>query len=407
MLTERKYNYSDLITFFSVMILMGISVLVVYSASAMWAIVKFNQSDYMLTEHVLKVFIAIIALFIGMNIDYKKYKKITKWVLVCSIFLLITTLIINNVIKGAARSIEIAGVSLQPAEVAKFALIFHLCTMIDINKEKIQNSKDFYLKMLIWIGLVVILVMIPDYSTGAMIMLISIILLFIAGVRIKHLTLTCLSLLPFIFIYVLIKPYRLARIEPFVKNLSLLLSLDVSVIKNLESTHWIKNAGDQLLQGIIGFGNGGILGVGIGNSKQRDLFLTESYGDFIFSIVGEEYGLIGTLCFMLLFAIILWRGFKIAKFAQDDYGKFLAYGITTAIVMYALVNSAVTLGILPTTGLPMPFTSYGGSSFVVSAYVVGVLLNISRQTDLHPKISKVPIIGTVNSGKGKQIENHD
>jgi cell division protein FtsW len=144
----------------------------------------------------------------------------------------------------------------------------------------------------------------------------------------------------------------------------------------------------QLWQGIIGFGNGGLFGLGPGQSRQRELFLPESYGDFVFSIVGEEYGLIGTLVILLLFLTILLRGMKIAKNARDDFGRYLAIGITTSIALYALVNAGVTLGILPTTGLPMPFVSYGGSAMLFSSIAVGVLLNVSSQTDMHPRLPR-------------------
>ena len=161
----------------------------------------------------------------------------------------------------------------------------------------------------------------------------------------------------------------------------------------------------QLRQGIIGFGNGGIFGLGPGNSRQRDLFLPESYGDFVFSIVGEEYGLIGTLIFLTLFLLILLRGIKIARNARDELGRCLALGITASVTLYALINAGVTLGILPTTGLPMPFVSYGGSSMLASAAAVGVLLNISSQTDMHPRLRSArvkeaqpqPAVGNVYS----------
>ena len=142
-----------------------------------------------------------------------------------------------------------------------------------------------------------------------------------------------------------------------------------------------------------------MFGVGPGESKQRDFFLPESYGDFVFSIVGEEYGFVGTMSFMMLFLYIMGRGFTIAKFAHDPFGKNLAIAITCAITFYALINAGVTLGILPTTGLPMPFVSYGGSSMVFSACAVGVLLNISSQTDLHPRVRQVPVVGSVNAGE--------
>jgi cell division protein FtsW (lipid II flippase) len=165
-----------------------------------------------------------------------------------------------------------------------------------------------------------------------------------------------------------------------------------------------------LQQGILAFGNGGLFGLGPGQSRQRDFFLPESYGDFVFSIIGEEYGLIGSLFVLVLFLVIVLRGMKIAKYALDDFGRYLAVGITSCITLYALVNAGVTLGVLPTTGLPMPFVSYGGSSMLVSSIVIGVLLNISSQTDLHPRITGAPEgvrpIEPSQPGRGKSVLNN-
>ncbi|MBP6672561.1 MAG: FtsW/RodA/SpoVE family cell cycle protein, partial [Bacteroidetes bacterium] len=197
------------------------------------------------------------------------------------------------------------------------------------------------------------------------------ILVFIGGARIKHVLLSLTALIPALLIYMVSAEYRMKRILSFVG-----FGGDESVTTT---------ANYQLLQGIIGFGNGGVFGVGMGQSKQRDLFLPESYGDFIFAIVGEEYGLIGTIIFMALFLTILLRGLKIAKYAPDDFGKYLAIGITSTIVLYAVANALVTLGLMPTTGVPMPFVSYGGTAIIFSSFAVGVLLNISSQTDLHPR----------------------
>jgi cell division protein FtsW len=170
--------------------------------------------------------------------------------------------------------------------------------------------------------------------------------------------------------YILKRPYQVQRIMHFVQG-------------DPNSKH-----NYQLWQGIIGFGNGGLFGVGPGESRQRDLFLPESYNDFIYSIVGEEYGLIGTLVVLGAFLFVMLRGFRIAKYAKDDFARFLAIAITSTITLYALVNASVALGIFPTTGLPMPFISYGGSSLMLSAFSIGVLLNISAHTDLHPRMTK-------------------
>jgi cell division protein FtsW len=211
----------------------------------------------------------------------------------------------------------------------------------------------------------------PNFSNGAMIFAISLVMLFVGRAKLSHIALTFVALVPPLIVYMLSAPYRMKRIMGFI---------DFSKETGAKVNH-------QLWQGIIGFGNGGLFGVGMGESKQRDYFLPESYGDFVFSIVGEEYGLIGTLAILALFLTIMLRGMRIAKYADDDFGRLLAVGITASITLYALINAGVTLGILPTTGLPMPFVSYGGSSMLFSSMAIGVLLNISSQTDLHPRFT--------------------
>jgi cell division protein FtsW len=214
-------------------------------------------------------------------------------------------------------------------------------------------------------------------------MLISLVMLFISRARFTHLFGTLGVALLLLAAVAATRPHVMQRIDSYIDG----------------------TAGGkpnyQLSQGIIGFGNGGLLGVGPGESKQRDFFLPESYGDFVFSIVGEEYGLIGTMFFLGVFLVIMLRGFKIAKFARDEFGRLLAIGITSTIILYAVVNAGVTLGILPTTGLPMPFVSYGGSSLLFTSFAVGVLLNISAQTDLHPRAAKV----TEPTGPGALTED--
>ena len=396
MIMHKKYNYVDLITLFSVILLMGMGVLVVYSASVSWALDDQLASEKWLNLHILKVAIALLVMFLAMNIDYHKYENYTKPILIISIGLLVLTIFIGFFAKGASRWLRYGGVGFQPSELAKYALIFHFSTMIVKKEEVLRDLKKGYLPMLIWLLIVAGLIMKqPNFSTALMIVVISFTLMYIAGVRIKHLFWTAISIL--LPVYMLMTTgYRSGRSGTYINYFNSLLTIDTSILQNAtDKLH-------QLWQSILGFGSGGLFGVGIGNSKQRDLFLPESFGDFIFSIVGEEYGLLGTSVFMFLFLMILIRGLKIARYAQDDYGRILAIGITLSIVIYAFVNAGVTLGLLPTTGLPMPFVSYGGTAVIISGYAVGVLLNISRQTDLNPRPAKVPIIGTV-SAEGKKV----
>ncbi|MGB2868729.1 MAG: putative peptidoglycan glycosyltransferase FtsW [Bacteroidota bacterium] len=365
---NRRTNHIDLPTLTAVLILMVLSLGVVYSASATWAFEKFGESNRLLNSHAVKILLGIAAIFVGLTIPYTKYKKLTKPALIAAVMLLGITFVLGGEMKGATRWLRIGGIGFQPSEFAKFALLFHLCSLISTKGELIKDFKKGFLPMMIWVGSVSLLVMLqPNFSTGVMIILLSLVMLFISRARFSHLFLTGAVLLPLLGVYLLSAAYRRERIMSFLHGQS-------------GGKH-----NYQLWQGIIGFGNGGIFGVGPGESRQRDFFLPESYGDFVFSIVGEEYGLIGTMFFMGLFLFIMLRGFKIAKYAKDDFARLLAIAITSTVTMYALVNAGVTLGILPTTGQPMPFVSYGGSALIFTSYAVGVLLNISSHTDMHPR----------------------
>ncbi len=372
-------NHIDRITLFVVLFLMVASTVVVYSASSTWALQKYGATSGLVNKHIIKVLVGLATIFVAMSIDYRFYKKLTKPALAICLVLLFFTLAVGGELKGAARWLSIGGFSLQPSEAAKFALVFHLSALLAAKGSKLDDFKSGFLPLMLWIGGVVFLVMLqPNFSTGAMIFILGMVLVFVGGARLKHIFLSMSAMIPVVLVYMVSAEYRMRRIMSF--------------IGHSDSAATPSKANYQLWQGIIGFGNGGLFGVGMGASKQRDLFLPESYGDFVFSIVGEEYGFIGTVIFMALFLTILLRGLKIAKNAPDDFGKYLAIGITSTIVIYALGNALVTLGLFPTTGLPMPFVSYGGSAIVFSSFAIGVLLNISSHTDLHPREAKQPIV---------------
>lgn len=374
------HNHIDLITLLAVLTLMLMSLGIVYSASAAFAFQRYGESEHMLTLHALKVVMAFAGLFVAMRIDYHNYQRWTKTTVLVAVGLLAVTLLLGGEAKGATRWLRFGGIGFQPSEFAKYALLFHLCTLLATKGELMHDFKKGFVPLMVWIGTVTVLVLLqPNFSMGSMIFLLSLVMLFIGRARMSHLAATFASMLPLLLVYMWIAPYRRERIMNFLSGSG-------------------SGVNYQVQQGIIAFGNGGIFGVGPGDSKQRDFFLPESYGDFVFAIVGEEYGFIGTMIFLLIFLLIMYRGFKIARHAPEQFGRFLAIAITCAVTLYALINAGVTLGILPTTGLPMPFVSYGGSSMVFSAFAIGVLLNISAQTDLHPRARQVPVVGAVNAG---------
>jgi cell division protein FtsW len=365
-------NHIDIATLITVLTLMVISVGVVYSASAELAFRKYANMDHYLDLHAVKILLSIAALFVGITVPYTLYKRFTKTTLLLAILILGVTFVLGGETKGAVRWLRFGGIGFQPSEFAKFALLFHLSYLLATKGEAIREFKQGYIPAMIWVGLVAVLVMLqPNFSTGSMIVLLSMTVLFVGGVRLKHLFWTGMAVLPVLAGYLLMAPYRLERMRTFIEG------------------HSTGKMSHQLLQGLIGFANGGIFGVGPGESRQRDFFLPEPHNDFVFSIVGEEYGLIGTLVITAAFLFFMLRGFRIAKFAKDSFGRYLAISITSTITLYALVNSGVALGLLPTTGLPMPFISYGGSALMFSGFAVGVLLNISAYTDLHPRASRV------------------
>jgi cell division protein FtsW len=262
-------------------------------------------------------------------------------------------------------------VSFQPSEFAKFALIFHLAVLLAKKQEYLKECKRGYIPLVAWIGGVVVLVFLqPNFSTGALIFGISMIMLIVGGVNWKHIVATIAAGIPLIAFYALSADYRLKRVLAFLGIGEYLDDPDMNY---------------QVNQAIIGFGNGGLFGVGPGLSKQRDLFLPESYGDFAYAIVGEEYGFIGAVAVLSVFCLIMIRGMKITKHAPDNFGRYLAVGITSAITLYAIINAGVNCGLFPTTGLPMPLVSYGGTSILFTTYAIGVLLNISTYANVRPR----------------------
>jgi cell division protein FtsW len=360
---KAKRNHIDIALLTAVLVLMVLSLGVVYSASSTWAMMKYGEAAKLFQIHIVKVLLGFLAIFVFMHIDYHVYQKLSKPIIIAAVILLIGTLALGGEMKGATRWLRWGGIGLQPSEFAKYALIIHISYLIATKKERIKDYIYGLMPLLIWVGMVAVLVLAqPNFSTGAMILLVGTIMIFLGRARLHHMVLTCAPLVAGLGFYMMSAEYRMKRITKF-----------------------LEGGGYQLYQGIIGFGNGGFFGVGPGESRQRDLFLPESYGDFVFSIVGEEYGLAGTIFVLALFLTIMLRGLRIAKFAKDDFGRLLASGITISITLYALVNAGVTLGIFPTTGLPMPFVSYGGSSMLFSSVAVGILLNISSQTDLYPR----------------------
>jgi cell division protein FtsW len=346
-----------------VVLLMCVGVLVVYSSGAGWGAKKFHNEEYFLWRQLVFVVLGLGVIFIVGATDYKLFKKFSKVILVVSAVLLAMLLAMKAVgaIDGAARWIGYGRFKFQASDLAKYALIMHLATMITEKKSHIKDLYRAYYPMItVVFGIAGLVALEPNFSTATVIVSICFIVLFLGGVDLKHLALTALAFVPVAAAFAIAAPYRVARLLTFVG----------------EGSH---KASYQIEQALIGLGNGGIFGLGPGASKQRELFLPASYNDFIFAVLGEEYGFIGATLIILLFVGVIICGVLIARNAMDDYGKYLAYGVTVAIGVYAFVNAAVACHLVPTTGLPMPFVSYGGSAALFNAFGVGLLISISRE----------------------------
>ncbi len=353
----------------SVVGLMLFSIAFVYSASASVAEARYAHSEVLFINHTIRVLIGLIILLVFAKLDYHKLEKATFPVMLFSILLLILVYFISTPVNNAYRWINIGPFSFQPSEFAKFALVLHFACIISQREEVIKDFKFGFLPLMIWTIVIIGLIALqPNFSTAGVIFFIAISIMFVGNVNLIHLISFSFASLTVIIFYGLSAPYRMQRILSFFG--------DTNVSENVQY---------QVNQAIIAFGNGGLFGVGPGQSRQSHLFLPESYGDFIFSIIGEEYGFVGALIIIAAFIIIFWRGFKIIKKAPDLFGYLLSAGIILTFAFYMVVSIAVNCGLLPATGLPLPFISYGGTAVFFYSAAMGILLNISAHANVFPR----------------------
>lgn len=376
---KKNIGHIDWVILLPVVGLMLFSLAFVYSASATVAELKFGGAEKLFFNHGLRILAGIIIMLVVSNIDYHYWKKLSKPLLILSIMLLVVVLFTGVSTKGASRWINLGFLSFQPSELAKFALVLHFAVLLTSKQDYIKEFKRGFVPFMVWALLVCGLIALqPNFSTMMVVFMIAICMMFIGNTNLLHLAATAIVGLFGAGIYAVSATYRMNRIKAF-------LGMTDNIGGQFETSSY------QLNQALIAIGNGGIFGVGPGQNRQSHLFLPESYGDFIFSIIGEEYGFLGLFVIIAAFALIFWRGMIIAKKAPDNFGYFLAIGIIITFSIYVFVNAGVNTGLLPTTGVPMPFISYGGTAVIFYAAAIGILLNISAQAGVYPKVPKVII----------------
>jgi cell division protein FtsW len=348
--------------------LLVIGVIMIYSTSS----VKVTDSTHVMNtaflRHVMWVSIAIIGMLIMMRIDYHYLQRYRMPILIVALAGLVVVLIpeIGTVTYGARRWVRFGSYfGYQPSEFAKLAMVIFISGYIAKNQEKMSTFARGFVVPIVLIGVVSLLILKePDFGTAMFISMISFVLIMVGGTRIVYVMFTMIASIPHI--------YQIMHNIPTYRHNRLLAFLDP----------WKDpmGIGYQIIQSWIALGSGGIAGLGMGESRQKLFFLPMSDNDFVFSIIGEEFGFIGTTCIIAMFALLTWQGIKVCKATSDSFGFFLSLGITISLALQAAINIAVVTGSIPTKGLPLPFISTGGSSILLSMLGIGILLNIAKQS---------------------------
>ncbi len=373
---DESVGSYDVKLMFPVLILVTIGIIMVYSASSVLAFKKFGTDFYFLKKQALFAMAGFIGLVCGRHFPYRHFKKLAYPFLMIAIILLGAIFIpgIGYSAGGSARWLRLGVLTVQPSEFARLAMIIYLAYSLDKKNGELKNFYVGFLPHVFVLGILTVLIaMQPDFGSVVILGGITWLMLFVAGVRILHLAPSLLLLVPIGYIYMVSAEYRARRLMSF-----------------WDPWQYSANEGYQIIHSLMAFGTGGIWGTGIGQSYQKLHYLPEPHTDFIFSVIGEELGLLGVTIVLSLYVLILWRGIIIAKNAVDSFGTFLATGITSAIAVQVCTNMGVALGLLPTKGLTLPFLSYGGTSLLVNMASIGILMNIGTLAHKQPYAYRPP-----------------
>ncbi|MDN5322150.1 MAG: cell division protein FtsW [Clostridia bacterium] len=358
-----KKKQPDIVLFLTTFLLLSIGVIMVLSASSYHAMLFYDNPYHFLKRQLMWAGLGIISMFFFMNFDYYKTKRLIVTGFIVTLVLLVLVLIpgVGINVKGSSRWLGVGSLTFTPSEIVKLAIVFFFARAMSMDTEKIKNFQGF-LSYLAVLGIVVALLLLqPDLGTTIAVAGTAFCMFIAAGARLSHLFGLAFTGVLGVIGLIIQEPYRLKRI--------------VGYLKPFETA---SNEGYQTVQSLYALGSGWLFGIGLGNSRQKFLYLPERHTDFIFAIIGEELGFIGVFLVILLFFLFIWRGYRIALYAPDRFASLLAVGLTSIIAVQSVINIGVVTGSLPVTGITLPFVSYGGSSLTFSLIGVGILLNISR-----------------------------
>ena len=347
---------------FPTLLLVGIGVVMVYSASSALAMKKFGNEYYFLQKQAIFALLGMLSLVFYRHFPYRFFRITTYPLLTMTLAALIVVQFTDLGIAagGSTRWLRYKEISFQPSELARLALVIYLAYSMDKKREKLKDLYIGFLPHVLVLGsLAAFILLQPDFGSVVILGAITWIMMFVGGARLTHLLISLLVLLPGLYVFMITAEYRIKRLMSF-----------------LNPWEFSSDEGYQIIHSMMAFGTGGIWGAGIGKGYQKLFYLPEPHTDFIFSVIGEELGLLGVLAILGLYVVVVWRGICIARNAGDVFGSFLAFGLTLAIGLQVCVNMGVVLGLLPTKGLALPFLSYGGTSLLINMASIGILMNI-------------------------------
>jgi len=357
----RKLAF-DRVLFATVVLLVGLGLVMVYSASAAIARAQGAAANPFLVKQAIAALVGFAAMAVAMHVDYRRLREpAVTYLLLGGALALLAAVLFGPELNATRRWFHFGHFSLQPAELAKLALVPFIAFQLDRKLDRV-NSRELLLPVAVATGAMAgLIVLQPDLGTAVLLVATAAAMLFLGGLSWRFLAAGAALALPVFWLLVMSVPYRRARLFAF-----------------LEPESDPLGSGFQALQSLIAIGSGGVLGLGPGDSVQKLYFLPYPHSDFIYAIVAEELGMLGALVVLALFGLLLWRGVRAGLRSPDPFGRFLGWGLTTVLVLQALINISVAVALLPTKGIPLPFLSYGGSSLVVSMTACGVLLNVSQ-----------------------------
>ncbi|MFO7156215.1 MAG: putative lipid II flippase FtsW [Pseudomonadota bacterium] len=353
----------DRLLLWAVLGLTTLGMVMIYSASAVAAAESLGDSFHYVKRQLVTAGLGLGLMVLAMRTGYRRLEGMAYPLLLLALVSLVLVLIpgIGHLAGGARRWIRLGGLGFQPAELAKLAIVVYLARSLARKREKVRTFSIGFLPHTLVVGLFALLLLAqPDFGSAVLLGVLLFVMLFCAGAKISWLVGSVLLSIPVLFHLIATEEYRLRRFLAF-----------------LDPWKHRRDIGYQVAESLTSVGSGGLLGQGLGAGKKKLYYLPEAHTDFIFSVIGEELGLVGIALLVLLFGILIWRGIRAALFAPDAFGAYLALGCTALVGLQAVLNMLVALGLLPTKGLALPFVSYGGSSLVVSLWAAGMLLSIS------------------------------